>query len=102
MGLLNIAIGCVDRTANTGYPSLFDPIQSENITTNAASSTAMAGTVPANIPGQQLACRLVASVDTYIAIGPNPTAAVGNVLLKANVPDNFKVRPGDKIAGRDL
>jgi len=43
--------------------------------------------------------RLCATSDCYIAIGPNPVAAVaGGLLLPAMSPEYFWVSPGDRIA----
>jgi hypothetical protein len=42
--------------------------------------------------------RLVATVDTYIALGSAPTATSSSLYLVANVPEFFGVIAGEKVS----
>ena len=41
---------------------------------------------------------LTGSADCHVAMGLDPTATTGSILLPANTPRFFKVRGGDKVA----
>jgi len=42
--------------------------------------------------------RLVATTNCYVAFGTDPTADTSSLLLIANVPEFFGVKPGEKVA----
>lgn len=65
-------------------------VQSMTITTPSAQSSAISA-------GNKIV-RLVSTIDSYIAIGSNPTATSASLYLVAGVPEFFAVTAGEKIA----
>lgn len=42
--------------------------------------------------------RLLSTTDCHVAFAASPTATTNNMLLKANMPEYFKMNSGDKVA----
>jgi hypothetical protein len=68
----------------------FLPGAAQEVATGAASAQSMA------IASK--AVRLCATAACRVAFGANPTAVATSLYLAPNVPENFLVQPGDKVA----
>jgi hypothetical protein len=71
---------------------------SVDIALSTSASTATANPVSTGVS----VVRLVADVDCWVAIGPDPVAASGGARFLAGFSECFAVQPGDKVAGRAM
>ena len=93
MGTVNIVFSSVG--GNSGAMPAYNgiPVASENVT---SSGTSAQSTNSASSRG--LAVRVTPTVDIYVKIGANPTAAAGDWYVPAYMAMDFMVEPGDKVA----
>jgi hypothetical protein len=68
----------------------------QSVTVGAASTASVAFGASTNY------IRVVATVDTYVAIGATPVATAASIYLVAKVPEFFGVSPGQKIAALEV
>jgi hypothetical protein len=90
------------QTLTVGAASVqSNPFQVATSPTGSYAGSPQAAGGPITTPNQTLHIRLVATADSWIAFGSNPTAAasgVGSIFLPAGVPEYFWVVPGERIA----
>lgn len=60
--------------------------------------TGTAGTISNAVGAQTRIVRVVVTTAAYVTIGGSPTATSSDVYMPANVPDYFKINPGEKVS----
>ncbi len=67
-------------------------------TTQTVSYTGTAGTISNAVGDQTRTVRIRCTTGAFVAFGGSPTATTSDMPVEANVPEYFRISPGEKVS----